>query len=602
MGGLRKANNSGAGTGALFPGWVVFMRDVLAVAGVIVLALCLGVASAYLSVDLTPPGLELIRPLKPAVAARIERENKQSTLQAEASACKYCTAVAELAQTFARYAKSARQQATALQTTIGLDKRELTREVELRTAEKSADSAESAAAALTSWASRCKAEDFCRAPVKRVSGSACASGASDSVTSALLLASAIRKSAKVCADSACPSVDCNATAGLKADVLLVERSLAGAGGRFSPSAAAPSAARLAVGASSFQAELKRVREEAIYVTKMLPLMLGNASNGHLPKLASEMVEERAVSAAQLAADMEHSAAVADGKNDPRYEAAWRLKAFAANLAILGHETRPQDGTPIDWQKAGDALGAALFDLARLQAILDRVSDITPGAEGCVASAPAAAQQLREAVAMLDLCRMRSACSSRSGFTLGTQVRAENAAGVIARAQTKAEQLIVQEMGSAEMVAVPVSDRVLRPIDVLRSQQGVCIRAMELREASKAAPGAALSVVQAAAPSLQPAVGAVAPQDIVSGAVDAAVNGAATARDSEMVVETSAPGTRAASSGGSEVIPAAAPAASAPPGPPAFTGNLLTQSGPAFVAGEGGPIEAGPPASPPVKQP
>ncbi len=597
MGGLRKANNSGAETGALFPGWVVYMRDVLAVAGVIVLALCLGVASAYLSVDLTPPGLELIRPLKPAIAAQIERENKQSSLQAEASACKYCTAVAELAQTFARYAKSARQQATALQTTISMDKRELTREVELRTAEKSADSAESAAAALTSWASRCKAEDFCRAPVTRVSGSACASGANDSVTSALLLAGAVRKSARVCAESACPSVDCNATAELKADVLLVERSLGGAGGRFSPAAAGPSAALLAVGASSFKAEVKRVRDEAVYVTKMLPLVLGNASNGHLPKLASEMVEERAVSAAQLAADMEHSATVADSKNDPRNEAAWRLKAFAANLAILGKETRPLEGTPIDWQKATDALGAALFDLARLQAILDRVSDITPGAEGCVASAPAAAQQLREAVAMLDLCRMRSACSSRSGFTRGAQERAENAASVVARAQTKAEQLIVQEIGAAEMVVAPVSDRMLRPIDVLRSQQGVCIRAAELREASKAAPGAALSVVQAASPTLQPAIGAVAPQDLVSGAIDATVNGAATARDSEMVVETSAPGPSVTPAGGSEVIPAVAPAA---PAPPAFTGNLLTQSGPAFVAGEGGPVEAGAPASPPAK--
>jgi hypothetical protein len=158
-------------------------------------------------------------------------------------------------------------------------------------------------------------------------------------------------------------------------------------------------------------------------------------------------------------------------------------------------------------------------------------------------------------------------------------------------------LIVQEIGSAEMVAAPVSDRVLRPIDVLRSQQGVCIRAAELREASKAAPGAALSAVQAASPSLQPAMGVVAPQDLVSGAVDAAVNSAVIAGDSE-VVEASAPGTRAAPSSGSDVIPAAAPAASAPP---AFTGNLLTQSGPAFVAGEGGPVETAPSASPPVKQ-
>ena len=67
MGGPHKAEYSRGGRGvSSLVG--CFMRDLLAVAGVVVLAVCLGVTAAYLSVDLTPPGLDLIRPPKPAVA------------------------------------------------------------------------------------------------------------------------------------------------------------------------------------------------------------------------------------------------------------------------------------------------------------------------------------------------------------------------------------------------------------------------------------------------------------------------------------------------------------------------------------------------------
>src|SRR5215470_10170412 len=95
-----------------------FMRDVLAVASVIVLALGLGGVAAYMSVDLSPPGLELIRPEKPAVVARIEHEKKQRAVQAEASGCKYCATVADLAKTFSRRADTARHHANALRAAL----------------------------------------------------------------------------------------------------------------------------------------------------------------------------------------------------------------------------------------------------------------------------------------------------------------------------------------------------------------------------------------------------------------------------------------------------------------------------------------------------
>lgn len=583
--GIPEKAETGTGIGALFPGWVVFMRDVLAVTSVIVLAVCLGVTAAYLSVDLTPPGLDLIRPPKPAVMAQMEREKKQSTIQAEASECKYCLAVAELAQTFARHAKGARQQADSLHEAMSLDKKARSRIEELKIAERSADSAEAAAASLTRWASRCKAEDFCRVPVTRASTVACHADATGSVSASLLLASAVRKVANSCAEASCPSVDCQSTTALRNDVQFVERSLDNAGGRFNTLTNGSNAGQLPVGASTLKSELKRVGDEAIYVTKMLPLMLDNTSangaNGNLPKLASDMVDERAVSTAQLAAVMQSAADVSDGSgSDPRREAAWRLKSLAANLAALGKQTQVAEGGQINWQNATDSLGAALFDLARLQAMLDRVSDATPAAEGCNASAPAAAQQLREAVAMLDLCRTRSACTNRN--SLGAAQASRNASEVVARAQAAAEVMVVNEIAGSDLVQASDSTQVEAPIQVLRSQQGVCVRAAELREASSAAPVIAQAVAQSVVPGVQVVVGPVAPQDLVMGVVHAAVGGPETMSPDggASVVEASAPVARTPDTD-SEIIPAAAPAVGATS---AFTGNMLTRSPPASLVG------------------
>ncbi|MCE9523866.1 MAG: hypothetical protein K8S25_15725 [Alphaproteobacteria bacterium] len=510
------------------------MRDLLAVAGVIVLALCLGGTAAYMSVDLTPPGLELIRPPKPAVVAKMKRDAEIRTVQAEAGGCKYCAGVADLAKTFTRRADSARRHALALREAMPQISDETSqaagRELELKTADASATEAEAAAAVLTGWASRCMADDICKIPA-RSSAAACATQGDPRSASALLIALSVRNAAQACASASCPSVDCQATAGLQSDLGQIDHALDEVGGRVSAVAGKTNAALLPVGASTLKGELKRVADEAGYVTKMLPLLLDDskpksASEKMLPKLAPEMVDERAVSTAQLAVVMEQAAAVSDTpESDPRREAAWRLKSLAANMAALGRDAHglSSSRSTTGWEQVSDSLGGALMDLARLQAMLDRVSKPATAAADCDGSAAAAAQQLREASAMLDLCRLRSACVGRNGAPRVMKAATGDLNATFERAQHTADALIVNEIG--EQTVVQVADGATEPkaIDVLRSR-GVCRRAGEMREASAAAPVVAQAVAEAAtAPALMPTVGILAPQDVVAGAVDVALN-------------------------------------------------------------------------------
>ncbi len=220
------------GAGVSFPiGY--HMRDVLAVAGVIVVALGLGGTAAYMSVDLTPPGLDLIRPQKPAVVAQIKKVEHERAVQAEASGCKYCSDIAELAQTFSRRAETARTHAVALKAALPQvsDETKLaaSRLEELKQAKIAAERADEAASVLTGWASRCTAEDFCKMPV-HATQAACATEADPRADATALIALAVRKTAQSCATAACPSVDCQSSASLRSDIALIERSLDGVGG------------------------------------------------------------------------------------------------------------------------------------------------------------------------------------------------------------------------------------------------------------------------------------------------------------------------------------------------------------------------------------
>lgn len=589
------------------------MRDVLAVAGVIVVALGLGGTAAYMSVDLTPPGLDLIRPQKPAVVAQIKKVEHQRAVQAEASGCKYCSDIAELAQTFSRRAETARTHAVALRAALPQvsDETNLaaSRLEELKQAQIAAERADEAASVLTGWASRCTAEDFCKIPVQATQA-ACASEADPRADATMLIAVAVRKAAQSCATAACPSVDCQSSASLRSDIAQIERSLSGVGGLSSVTSDQTAMASLPVGPSTLKAELKRINDEAGYVARMMPLLLDTKKKGgQLPKLAPTMIDERAVSASTLATVMEQAAQVSDGKTtDPRYEAAWRLKSLATNMAALGKDARA--GGTIDWKAAADSMGAAFMDLARLEAMLDRVSKSTPMGAGCDATAASAAQQLREASAMLDLCRMRSACIGRGGATTRMKV-AQGPSNVFERAQATADALTVEDLGENEVIQV--ADASVRPaIDVLRSR-GVCRRAGDLREAKAAVPEVSVAVAEdAVAPALSPTMDVASPQDLVAGAMQAAIDAPA-APEAETITTAvveevarysdSSPRfkPRRMQVSDPDVVRVAAPPARAttPDLTPAYQGVVLPEAGApgaAFGGGAGGPTRTTPPVA------
>jgi len=546
------------------------MRDVLGVCGVIVLAGCLGITAAYLSVDLTPPGLDLLRPAKPEVTAQLQAQERQETLRSQASDCKHCVTVADLAQRFARHARIAREQASALKKTMEVEPREAGRQAELLEIQRNADSAEAAAAALTGWASRCRSEDFCRAGKMSVGAESCGQGTVETVDAAYELAAVVKRTAQTCAGASCPQVDCQASGTLRSDVFALERTLSSLGGRTTQLPSGKPVADLPVGPSTFAAEIRRVSDEATYLARMLPVMLESArsgnTSGRVPRVAAGLVDDRAILVAQISTVMEHSAELAGNiRTDLRSEAAWRLRSLATSLTQLGRETEARDASYINWRLAADHLGAALLDVARLQAILGRTAPPGRGPAACASKAPEAAQQLRQALAMLDLCRMRSACSARS---TSSAERPRSQAALVQRARDLAANLSLEDSGAASVVAVS-STEVQRPIDMVRSQFGVCVRPSRASEGLAQVP----EPVEANAAAVQSVADPLSPQDLISEASslpDAGAASPAGARPS--VIDAAAPAPKDSSQ--AEVLEVASPSVEQA-AQPLFSGSILS---------------------------
>jgi hypothetical protein len=247
-----------------------------------------------------------------------------------------------------------------------------------------------------------------------------------------------------------------------------------------------------------------------------------------------------------------------------------------------------------------------MDLARLHAMLDRVSTVSSG-QGCDGTAASAAQQLRVAGAMLDLCRMRAACVGRGGAR--SLVKTAGGSGnVFERAQASADALTIDDLGGDQIVQVADVER--PAIDVLRGK-GVCRRAGELREAKAAAPEVAAEVAAAAVPPALAGGGVLSPQDLVAGAADVALNAPAAEEvesTTEAVVETVARHSNATprfkprrmklSDPDLMQTVAPRPANPTPDLTPAYQGIVLPETGApaaAFGSGAGGPTKTTPPA-------
>jgi hypothetical protein len=199
--------------------------------------------------------------------------------------------------------------------------------------------------------------------------------------------------------------------------------------------------------------------------------------------------------------------------------------------------------------------------------------------------------------------MRSACVGRGGSGSVVQASQGKLDVIIERANTAAQALVVNEIESGDVVPVGASDQEPQAIDLLRTQ-GVCRRAGELREATTIAPVVTQAVAETAVPeALTPATGgAVAPQDLVAGAIEAAVE---------------APGTVNPTGGAAGLVEAAEQATNTSPGykprgmdardadllqaaspqpPAATTAPAFSSGGLGFGNGEGGPVQSAPPSS------
>jgi len=527
------------------------MRDLLAVASVILLALGLGGAAAYLSSEATPAAFEWAREAPVISTITATFQTTRPAAKTHSSDCKYCTDIAELSDTFARRGEASRRHAEALQaamsqTADGQTARTPATIAELNAARQAATRAESAAAILRDWSARCSNEDFCRIKPQPLKAAACVSQEDAQTAAALLIAASVKKTAQQCASASCPAVDCAKSAALRGDVAAVGASLVSLGGPVRMASGQVPPSQLAVGPSTVENELARVGDEASYVIKMAPFMLDNKSaaprvNGmQLPKLAPEMVNERAEAVAQLASVMVQSASIAPALRDLRPEAAWRLRSLAVNLAAFGQEAERATGAQnVNWERLSQSLGGSLLDLARIRAMLDRArADAPVPGAGCDGSVADAAQQMREALAMLDLCRMRSACGRaedrRDTYQSASRLnsadpKAVHAAATAAldallpRAHDEAVSLSVNDVGERELVQVAEGAKP-KLIELLRSQ-GVCRRAQDLREASAVAPGAAKNVAQALTAPAAPVVNLVTPQSAVASAAEAVTDAA-----------------------------------------------------------------------------
>ncbi|NOT41269.1 MAG: hypothetical protein HOP13_12325 [Alphaproteobacteria bacterium] len=174
--------------------------------------------------------------------------------------------------------------------------------------------------------------------------------------------------------------------------------------------------------------------------------------------------------------------------------------------------------------------------------------------------------------MLDHCRMRAACIGKGGAGSVTKASSGDIEEVFSRATATAQGLVANEIGEAVIPAADSPEPSM--LEVLRNQ-GVCRKASELIQASTAAPAVAQAVASTVPAALAPSTGAVSPQDLVTGAVQSALNAPSVAapRDGE-VTQTAAPATREAAA-------------------PQFTGSAF-----GFGGGEGGPVlQEAPPEEP-----
>jgi hypothetical protein len=340
--------------------------------------------------------------------------------------CRYCATLNELHQSFAAKALAAEEGRTDVVRAIkdaGDGPSRAAKQKELAAVEDLAERWRTAADTLAGYVAACEGERHCKAP-PAAPAKQCPQSEADAAAQgpALGLASVARELAVACVAAQCPAVHCEQAAVLRQDLLDVGQALSVLGNPVSaPAKAGPAPADVPVGPATLASELSQIIKDVDYLAKRYPSLLEPVRAGAQPAAATQgaammndMLSKLAEKMRGSAEVMTQAAIVTPVAIDARREAAWRTKSLSLSVAEAALLSSPDAANGPDGKsvraRLTQAWGAALVDLAAIVALNERLKRDAPAAAGCDGALAVAGQAVREAAALMDLCRARSACA------------------------------------------------------------------------------------------------------------------------------------------------------------------------------------------------
>lgn len=386
--------------------------------------------------------------------------SKLSSFDAEepVGGCRHCVVLNEIHRKFERRARASEHHSKSLELALQQTddaKMRAVKQAELTLARINVAQAKEAVRTLGAYAASCESQPFCKLTTASApSGCLALTDDTSVLEPALTLTATVKSYAMSCAANACPSVSCAKAEELRSQLGAVSGALRILGTPIAPAAGIVEPKNTPVGASTLHDELKHIADETAYAARLFPMMLepqkdkpqalSDTKTQRLPAMAPEMIAEEARVLQDMASDMVTASSLLPIAYDARKEAAWRLKALSISLSDVGRwadaivnankgSVPLAEPKPEIWTHLVDAWGRALVDLAQVSALQQRLADDRLAAGGCDGTMARAAQESREALALLDLCRLRAACPSTQTIPAGAADAVSSAARDVSQA-------------------------------------------------------------------------------------------------------------------------------------------------------------------------
>lgn len=357
------------------------------------------------------------RPAPSAIA------QKPKTAQpAGVKGCKYCQTLRKIHQDFTNKALGAKSiQDAAVKTTRGQPSQG-TGKTEFAAASDRFERFSAAAAALEPFLAACEQESFCQPGYVSAKGpAACQETADDAGLRgpAVGMATVARDVALACIAQECPSVDCGQVGELRQDLVEAAGAMGVLGEPVAVSKGQPKLTDLPVGAATLSGEIAKSIKEVEYIAQLYPSLIERHEAttieraSQMPAMVADLATRQNEQLRSVADVMAQASVVTPAGLDARREAAWRMKSLSLSVAEAGRMSAHDLLNGPEGKAYRTALsqnwGAALVDLAALTALADRVAAQDGVASGCNGQTASTAQSVRDAAALLDICRARAAC-------------------------------------------------------------------------------------------------------------------------------------------------------------------------------------------------